>query len=438
MCSKFRIAKMGSGRPSPDSTLRECMNTPERISLVNAEPVLRRALQRALDDMASGQSAATFIVCARHLLQQGKIMDMSILRDRSPMPLCTKCVHDHLAALVPADILDRNYKIYIDNCTCASQLLAEGRCFWCAVEELHDWRKDWDSRYSTTTKDTGTRILKCPCGNTPVLREETLRICAGCEGLVSVPLHGLDQSTHLACVPGARSQRFVNGEAQGYLGSSTPCTAHPVVVCLFPRFGAPRKDTPQVGTGRLEAQAQSQDQAHRSRMEDQQRIAANADMMRYERQLAETSRIPQEMQQRLRPTVRGSGEHQEPVVPTPVEQQDAEKYQQASQRFGEQQQPLAAMPQQQQELTRYKQGPQGFDGGVTEYQRPPASAMLQPQQDVSMMLQPQHEIPRHQKVPQGFDRGAMEHQRTPAAMHPQPQEVPWYQQAPQGFDGGAI
>lgn len=48
------------------------MNTPERISLVNAEPVLRRALQRALDDMASGQSAATFIVCARVHLDMEK------------------------------------------------------------------------------------------------------------------------------------------------------------------------------------------------------------------------------------------------------------------------------------------------------------------------------------------------------------------------------
>lgn len=66
---------------------------------------------------------------------------------------------------------------------------------------------------------------------------EVMRLCAGCEGVVNVPLHHLDGEHHLACIPGRASQALldenglvvasVEAEVVGMTLDET-CFAHPV------------------------------------------------------------------------------------------------------------------------------------------------------------------------------------------------------------------
>lgn len=84
-------------------------------------------------------------------------------------------------------------------------------------------------------------ILLCICGKAPMgtdsaNKREVLRLCAGCFGIVNVPLHGLDGVSHLACPVGGPSTALL--DANGLLTTSVrgelvgigteECFAHPV------------------------------------------------------------------------------------------------------------------------------------------------------------------------------------------------------------------
>lgn len=115
------------------------------------------------------------------------------------------------------------------------------------------------------------RYLKCKCGRIPMgtprdastAIREVMRLCAGCDGVVNVPLHHLDGTTHLACIPGRVSQALldenglvaesVKSEVLG-IALDESCSVHPVrtvaerVICLTPKKGNARGSAASAGS----------------------------------------------------------------------------------------------------------------------------------------------------------------------------------------------
>jgi hypothetical protein len=146
--------------------------------------------------------------------------------------MCGKCAHLRFKEM-------KKHTAF-DVCVCAAEVFDDKDCLWCALERLNRRRDDYIEGHRKTIyvaemkgePEVPHRFIACACGARPMTMSEALRLCACCNGAVTVPLHALDGVTHLVCPYGEVSRRII-GEEGGDLdrvltGMATECIAHPV------------------------------------------------------------------------------------------------------------------------------------------------------------------------------------------------------------------
>jgi hypothetical protein len=131
------------------------------------------------------------------------------ITQRNLMPLGPLCTSKHLASLHrDPTILAAPF----DTCVCSSRILHSETlrgpqdCSGCAMAQNNFRKRAYLTR--TQREDHSRMICGCECEEVLTGASEVMRICACCEGLVSVPLHALDNVTHLAAPAGAPSCEY--------------------------------------------------------------------------------------------------------------------------------------------------------------------------------------------------------------------------------------
>lgn len=206
----------------------------EARRLLALEPAARSALMHGVP--------LTSPICAQHRqrgLDKIRVEELtnsnhvaSILQHRALMPTCWACALGWFREM-------GNPVWPFDTCTCAATVFDDKTCAWCALADLQQRRKDYIAAYRRLVpvpdikggQPTTQPMLLCACGKWPMWPYEVLRVCAGCHGAVTVPLHALDGVTHLACTIGKPSRRLVGeGESMNIqlTGSRLECIAHPM------------------------------------------------------------------------------------------------------------------------------------------------------------------------------------------------------------------
>ncbi|CZT18661.1 uncharacterized protein RCC_04505 [Ramularia collo-cygni] len=195
-----------------------------------------------------------------------------ILQHRALMPMCVRCASKEQSEL---DLkFEVDFRGSLDSCHCAAFVFDNDVCQWCAVEELIKRCRDYMS--VNTIKlgpDPGKSVsyLRCECrkapmgtsygaSSSPLLVREVLRLCAGCTGVVNVPLHHLNGESHLSCIPGTPSRALL--DEHGIVAKSVEaplvgmndtetCIGHPVRIVAQRIVAVKHKDKRRESAGRL-------------------------------------------------------------------------------------------------------------------------------------------------------------------------------------------
>ncbi|CAK4032305.1 Hypothetical predicted protein [Lecanosticta acicola] len=180
-----------------DPVLQECKDYCWRMLLL--EPSARRVLSRGMPPLDSGLS-----VCEVHTqtILDGRLpVNQSALHDRHLMPMCNGCAVERLQEL--AITLPAQSPVHVDTCVCAANILDGKWCAWCHLKFKREALTTYmqEHAHELTQPDSNSKkrtVVLCHCGRLPSSpKNEILRFCPGCTGVVSVPMHSLDGSAHL-------------------------------------------------------------------------------------------------------------------------------------------------------------------------------------------------------------------------------------------------
>jgi hypothetical protein len=195
----------------------------------NARHAFLTGTRRALGTFCPGHEQALSQSLGERPLKLGMFCH------RNLMPLGPLCTARHLTSLA----VDPELPLpAFDTCTCASTILhsivlrGPHDCSGCAITHISHRRKH---HLKKARRDNPSRLIcGCECEDVLPGDKEKLRLCIGCGGLVSVPLHGLDGTTHLVATNKGPSYEAGEGEGVGEgegeaSTRTTQCTAgHPI------------------------------------------------------------------------------------------------------------------------------------------------------------------------------------------------------------------